>query len=585
MASTWLNKYGYGGSPATGSAQTKSSSSWVSKYNVPSPSPTISPAFQNAQKNQNAPLTPSPAFQNAQNIQNLQSSMVSDKEIAQPQTFMDKVKFATAEIGKKLKYKVDVAADKFTKGVKNLPEATFADDENMWTPVGFAKTVAQSIINTAPQAFKAAASLGENIGAGTSTPQQVVADIATAAQLPLLILSGGGTGLIKGAAQGGVKGVAKQLGKEAVTGAGFGTLTGFQTGKNIDNVKDYLKNMLVNIGIGGAAGAGIKGASLIVAPLAKGLSNKLGAVFINNSGKTPVIKEIRLDPKVAQSTVISNNLDNTPIGKAVIKESLTAAEQGGQVSIIPSKTGKFELPSGGKANVGVANIYDPAVFDKTIQSSGKILPDGTQKVTGKTQIPQEAKATIGQNAKVQSGQSSQIKPQIPEGEVKTSKLGLRVEQTAIEKKLTKELGELPQYKTMNMKEQANKAAALINSDPEKAFRVAMGQELPPAGLTKESVFKAVEGSITTPEDAVRLANSPLVGEASELGQRIKSLDVKTSESPVESIRQVINARTKAIEGKAGSVEKAITKTTEEIKKKVKVPNKYDWSAFVESIKC
>ena len=272
MPSTWLNKYGYGNSPATGSSQqTKPSSSWVSKYNVPSPTPTTSPAFQNAEKNKNVPLAPSPAFKNAQDIQNMQGSMVSNAEIAQPQSFLDKVKYATAEIGKKLKYKAIEGADKFAKGVKNLPEAHFADDENMWTPVGFAKTVAQTVINTAPQSFKGAASLGENIGAGTSTPQQVVGDIAAAAQLPLLILSGGGTGLAKATGQTTVKGVLKVVGKEALTGAGFGTLTGFQTGKNIDNVKDYLKNMLVNIGIGSGAGAGLKGASLVVAPLAKGL--------------------------------------------------------------------------------------------------------------------------------------------------------------------------------------------------------------------------------------------------------------------------------------------------------------------------
>ena len=589
MPATWISKYGYG-SPQ-GQTSTKPVSSgqptWVAKYGtIPQGSTApISPAIKNAQKNQNTPASPSIGVSSVS--PNFGSTVVNNFPQPKPQSFMDKIKYATAEVGKKLKYKVDVAADKFTKGVKNLPEATFADDENMWTPVGFAKTVAQSVINTAPQAFKGAASLGENLGAGTSTPQQVAADVAAAAQLPLLILSGGGSGLIKAGLQTGAKGVAKQIGKEAITGAGFGTLTGFQTGKNIDNVKDYLKNMLVNIGIGGAAGGALKGATMVVAPLAKGLSNKLGAVFINNGGKTPVVKEIRLDPKVAQSTVISNNLDNTPIGKAVVKESLVATEQGGHVSITPIEKGKYELPGGGKANVTTSTIYDPATFDKTAQQSAKILPDGTQKETFKTQVTPQAKATVNENAKVQTGQVPQSKVQVPqaEGQVKTSKLGLRVEQTAIEKKLTSDLGELPQYKTMNMKEQANKAATLINSDPEKAFRVAMGQELPPAGLTKESVFKAVEGSITTPEDAVRLANSPLVSEASELGQRIKSLDVKTAESPVEAIRQVINARSRALEGKSGSIEKAITKTTEEIKKRVKTPDRYDWNNFIESIKC
>lgn len=207
--------------------------------------------------------------------------------------------------------------------------------------------------------------------------------------------------------------------------------------------------------------------------------------------------------------------------------------------------------------------------------------NGAQKSTTKSTQSQVIKEGQSQppkttNAKVQPLQDTE--------NLKTSKLGLRVEKTAIEKKLTTDLGDLPQYKTMNMKEQASKASSLIQSDPERALRVALGQEAPPSGLVPESVFKALESSVTTPEMARRLANSPLVTEASTLGQRIKALDVRTSESSIEAMSQVIKARENTIKGKGGA-EKLIKKTVDEVKSKVKTPDKYDWNAFISSISC
>lgn len=175
---------------------------------------------------------------------------------------------------------------------------------------------------------------------------------------------------------------------------------------------------------------------------------------------------------------------------------------------------------------------------------------------------------------------------IGEGQTRVSTLGLKVEQTAIEKKLTTELGELPEYKQLNMKDQASKAGNLLNTDPDKAMRIALGEELPPEGLLKESVFKALEGSISTPEMARKLATSPIVSEGTSLGQRIKALDVQISDSPVEAMRQVIDARQKAIESRLGkNANKATDKIVKDIQSKIKAPDKYDWNSFVESIKC
>lgn len=242
---------------------------------------------------------------------------------------------------------------------------------------------------------------------------------------------------------------------------------------------------------------------------------------------------------------------------------------------------KEALEEGGQTTIAKAPKASDIIFSNGQKESTQNpqSQSGQQIKAGQTEIPQ-----------VKRGESSNVtQPKVSESatpQEKVSKLGLKVEQTAIEKKLTSELSDLPTYKTMNMKEQAQKSADLINSDPDKAFKIALGLEEPPAGVQKESIFKAIENSITTPEQAVQLAKSPLVSEASQLGQRIKALDVKTSESPVEAIRQVLDARAKHVEGRLGKpTDKATQKIVSDIKSTVKTPSKYDWSAFVESIKC
>ena len=186
-----------------------------------------------------------------------------------------------------------------------------------------------------------------------------------------------------------------------------------------------------------------------------------------------------------------------------------------------------------------------------------------------------------------------VKPEIPlikgEGELKIRGLALGVEQKAIEAKLTKSFGDLPDYRTVNLKEQAQKSADLLNTDYEKAKRVAMGQETPPTDLLPEMVFNAVEeralreGDITTLKDLG--TTSELLSEATTMGQRIRALGERNPESPVAKIIEVVKAREKqsgiADVGKAKSQE--AVKIKNEIAK-VKIP-KETWDSFISSLVC
>jgi len=229
----------------------------------------------------------------------------------------------------------------------------------LFTPIGFAAHFAQGLLNTPAEAAKGAVSLGEHIGAGNSTPQQVAGDVAAAAQLPLLFLGGGEVKSIASATESTLQTVAKALGKGVKIGAGFGALSGLQSGKNITNTSDYLKNMLTNIGIGAATGGALEGVSHVVVPLAKGLSSKLGAVFVKNVGKTPTVEHMQLAPEIAQNTVINHDLEKTPAGKEILKTSVAAQQQNAHVGITPVKEGGVALPDGQKVEVNVVKPYDP----------------------------------------------------------------------------------------------------------------------------------------------------------------------------------------------------------------------------------
>lgn len=203
---------------------------------------------------------------------------------------------------------------------------------------------------------------------------------------------------------------------------------------------------------------------------------------------------------------------------------------------------------------------------------------GKQKVPIKTETPAEIAPT-------------KIEPVAGGGELKTRGLAKGVEANAIEKKLTQGFGDLPEYRTVNMEDQANRAADLINSDYERAVRIAMGEEDPPKGLLPESVFVAIE------EHALKLGDvnvlrelatqSKLTGEATTMGQRIRTLGERDPNSAIGAIADVLKAREKAVKARGKDLVKEKAKISEEIKKEIKksYPKKETWEDFINSIKC
>ncbi len=185
-----------------------------------------------------------------------------------------------------------------------------------------------------------------------------------------------------------------------------------------------------------------------------------------------------------------------------------------------------------------------------------------------------------------------IEPIPSSGPIKTSKLAQGVEAKAIEKGLTDRFSGLPEYNQMNLKEQAQFAADLLQSDPQKAINIATGKELPPNHITPEAVFTAVENQALKNNDIEtlrELASGSLTHEATAMGQRIRVLRERNPYSPVAAIQQVMKERELAKVGKlkGKTVKQAKKEVAGEIKQTVKNsrPKFKDWQEFIHSIEC
>lgn len=267
-----------------------------------------------------------------------------------------------------------------------------------------------------------------------------------------------------------------------------------------------------------------------------------------------------LTPDEAITFVIDNDLDNTKVGKKIIKVAGQAKSQDLKVIISPTKDEK-------SLEVKMAEEM-PA-----IEALKPIVEKPVKPIK-----PVEKKVVV----------PKPLKP-VGEGEKKVSKLAVGVEAKAISEKLVESLGELPEYRRVDMAKQAQMTSELLRKDPNRAIRIALGEEAPPARVLPESVFIAVENKalIDRNVNLVRqLATSSLTTEATAMGQRIRALAERDPDSVVGIMKKIVDARTEALERRQKkSAKDLVKKEAEKIKKEIKTPVKQDWLAFINSIEC
>lgn len=178
------------------------------------------------------------------------------------------------------------------------------------------------------------------------------------------------------------------------------------------------------------------------------------------------------------------------------------------------------------------------------------------------------------------------------GELKTRSLSEGVEAKAIEDGLTDTFGDLPEYRSLSMAEQAEGVSKLIAEDYERARAIAMGERQPPKGLLPESVFVGVEKHALATGDVETLrqlgTKSRLATAATTMGQRIRALGERDKASPVGAIADVQAAREAALKAKNIDIEAEKANIASEIKaemKKAATVKQDAWADFVAAIKC
>lgn len=216
-----------------------------------------------------------------------------------------------------------------------------------------------------------------------------------------------------------------------------------------------------------------------------------------------------------------------------------------------------------------------------VEGVGRVRPDGpvVDKVTTLNEMPTTPKQETP-------------RPKYEErtdGELRTSGNAARIEQVALEKKLTDKMSDLPQYKSINMKEQAKEAADLISTNKQQAIDIIDGKANPPGNLKAQSVHQALEDIAVREGDVellTKLAKSNVNTELSESAQNLRIAAERDPHSAVEQIRQIRDARAKIAEKRSKTT---VSNEAKDIRKKVEAATpkatKQDWNSFVKELTC
>lgn len=569
MPATWLNKYGYGSTASPGQPTVSSQPSWTSKYGTIQPGSTapLSPAFQNAVKNQNAPVI-SPAFQNAQKIQSLQGSIVP----SEPQSPFQ-------QAGNFLQQGLNIAKSVAKQVIDFLPKAPSYAKAAVQNPGQAAAGAGEATLT----AFGSLAGLIEHgiaSAANVSIPERwdVSKQTQTLTQLNDQYLKKSGvddqkafeTGRFLGSflpyaiasevstASVGAKILLPTAEKflpsaikfipainDAIGFLGIGQIEHDpQNGGRIDQFKNDLI-MLSLFETGGLVVKGLtKGTKNLIGTTLNEVKNKPKIDFEIEKPKVDIVKDaIKQDTGNALQTIVANNI--------------TSEQQKG----ISQRIGQQQKEGG---------IMQSNGTQSSIQGQNQGGKEIFQSKTGETQA---IKST-------QSGQDQSVLAP------KTSGVAKQIEAKAVEKGMVdKGYSELAQYDSSTIKAQSQAASKYTIEDMNK---IATGEKPLPKELKAGTPLSIAEDYAIKNNDSElirKLAKSPLATQISESASELSLSRMRNTESPVKVMSEVIQARAKAVEGKYGNLEKATARVTKDIQSKIKTPNKYDWNSFIESVKC
>jgi len=296
--------------------------------------------------------------------------------------------------------------------------------------------------------------------------------------------------------------------------------------------------------------------------------------------------------KIIKQTGIEE-VKGTPVKIVDGVDTFLHKDENGNWVVSEATTGR-DLTNGGFDNSTFAiraakvNIENVGVdkFKKLIEEKQLTQPELQEKIDTAKNIYEKQKIKEPATKARIDYLEQQLKDTQPP-EIKKSTLGLKVKQKAVEEDLITRFKNLPEYEVANMQEQAKLATDLINSDFEKAKRVAFGEEMPEGKLLPEAVFTAMEKLALRTKDITlvrQLAKSHTVEQATFMGQRIRALGERDPNNPVKIIQDIEKARAKKVGGK---VKEKLTAEQKKIQHEIKMVKKseVDLEDFIDEIKC
>lgn len=174
---------------------------------------------------------------------------------------------------------------------------------------------------------------------------------------------------------------------------------------------------------------------------------------------------------------------------------------------------------------------------------------------------------------------------VGEGKIKASRLETRVTDSLnnISQEQIDQLG-LSAYNQMSKKENIASASEYVTNNPEEALKVLNGEIEAPKGILRNSIYVAMENLAL---DNVDLARRLASLQSTRLGQELSILTELNPDSPVTVMRDIIKIREEVFKKryKGRNSQDVIKKEVEKIRKEIKIPDKVDWSKFLDEIEC
>ena len=302
------------------------------------------------------------------------------------------------------------------------------------------------------------------------------------------------------------------------------------------------------------------------------------------------------------SKVAGKAVDTLPISQETKDKIRPVMEEIGALTgqlLLGKASGDIYAKVAEKTKSVAREVHNDVIIQSKTQTSGNaffddvVVPEKSQVNSPEISVGEQRITTPLVTETVKTPTPGALAEVPGSGPVRTRGVAESLEESAIANNLTKEFGDLPQYRQVSMTEQARLANDIVNTDYARAQRIAMGEELPPPGIFPESVMMAIRNKSIKNGDVGSILDlatkSKLTTEATTMGQRIRTLGEKSPEDPVSAIQEIRAAREKNAQKTAGSKDLRLKKdeTIKEITRSIRksAPTKQTWKEFIDSIEC